>query len=110
MCSDTTSASRRKLTYYADILKYYRALAAASPRVKVISIGKSNEGRELVVVFIGADESIKNLETYRGYLSQLAEPPHDQRHPGQGDRRQGQADLPPSPADSTAARWDHPRC
>ena len=25
----------RKLTYYADILKYYRALAAASPRVKV---------------------------------------------------------------------------
>ena len=26
----------RKLTYYADILKYYRALAAASPRVKVM--------------------------------------------------------------------------
>src|SRR4249919_4014778 len=46
----------KKLTYYADILKYYRALAAASPRVQVISIGKSNEGRELVVVFVGADE------------------------------------------------------
>jgi hypothetical protein len=53
----------KKLTYYADILKYYRALAAASPRVKVMSIGKSNEGRDLVVVFVGADESIKNLET-----------------------------------------------
>ena len=64
----------KKLTYYADILKYYRALAAASPRVKVITIGKSNEGRELVVVFVGADESIKNLETYRGYLAQLADP------------------------------------
>ena len=64
----------KKLTYYADILKYYRALAAASPRVKVISIGKSNEGRDLVVVFVGADESIKNLETYRGYLAQLADP------------------------------------
>jgi len=64
----------KKLTYYADILKYYRALAAASPRVKVISIGKSNEGRDLVVVFVGGDESIKNLETYRGYLAQLADP------------------------------------
>jgi len=64
----------KKLTYYADILKYYRALAAATPRVKVLSIGKSNEGRELVVVFVGGDESIRNLETYRGYLAQLADP------------------------------------
>ena len=63
-----------KLTYYADILKYYRALAAATPRVKVIPIGKSNEGRDLVVVFVGGDESIRNLETYRGYLAQLADP------------------------------------
>jgi len=29
-----------KLTYYADILKYYRALAAATPRVKIESIGQ----------------------------------------------------------------------
>jgi hypothetical protein len=33
-----------KLTYYADILKYYRALAAATPRVKVETIGKSTKG------------------------------------------------------------------
>jgi hypothetical protein len=64
----------KKLTYYADILTYYRALAAATPRVKVLSIGASNEGRDLVVVFVGSDESIKNLETYRGYLAQLADP------------------------------------
>lgn len=64
----------KKLTYYADILKYYRALAAATPRVKVQSIGKSNEGRDLVVVYVGGDESIRNLETYRRYLGQLADP------------------------------------
>src|SRR5437879_5177325 len=52
----------KKLTYYAEILKYYRALAAATPRVTVTSIGKSNEGRDLVVVLVGADESIDNLE------------------------------------------------
>jgi hypothetical protein len=64
----------KKLTYYADILKYYRALAAATPRVKVVTIGRSNEDRELVVVFVGSDESIKNLEQYRTYLGQLADP------------------------------------
>src|ERR1044071_7608678 len=64
----------KKLTYYADILKYYRALAAASPRVKIVTIGKSNEGRDLVVVFVGSDESIRNLEQYRTYLGQLADP------------------------------------
>jgi hypothetical protein len=30
------------LTYYADILKYYRALDAASPRVTIETIGKSD--------------------------------------------------------------------
>jgi hypothetical protein len=64
----------KKLTYYADALKYYRALAAATPRVKMQSIGRSNENRELAIVYVGADESIKNLETYRGYLGQLADP------------------------------------
>jgi hypothetical protein len=64
----------KKLTYYADILKYYRALAAATPRVKVTSIGTTDEGRELAIVFVGSDESIRNLEQYRTYLGQLADP------------------------------------
>ena len=66
----------KKLTYYADILSYYRALAAKSPRVKVVPIGKTDEGRELVVIFVGSDESIDNLEQYRAYLGQLADPRH----------------------------------
>jgi hypothetical protein len=64
----------KKLTYYADILKYYRELAAATARVKVLSIGTTDEGRELAVVFVGSDESIQNLEQYRTYLGQLADP------------------------------------
>src|SRR6476469_6742343 len=64
----------KKLTYYSDILKYYRALAAASPRVKVVTIGRSHEGRDLVVVYVGSDESLKNLDQYRKYLAQLADP------------------------------------
>ena len=51
----------RKLTYYADQLKYYRALAAATPRVKVETIGKSDEGRELVVVWVSSDANMQKL-------------------------------------------------
>ena len=64
-----------KLTYYADILKYYRALAAAAPgRVKIETIGKSDEDRELVVVWVSSDENIKNLQRNRDNLAKIADP------------------------------------
>ena len=63
-----------KLTYYADILKYYRALAAATPRVKVETIGKSDEGRELVVVWVSSDDNIKNGQKNRDNLAKIADP------------------------------------
>jgi hypothetical protein len=63
-----------KLTYYADALKYYRALAAATPRVKVETIGKSDEDRELVVVWVSSDDNIKNLQQNRDNLAKIADP------------------------------------
>src|SRR4051794_2991154 len=43
------------LPYSEDVSRYMRALAAASPRVKVFSIGKSEEGREMIAVAIADD-------------------------------------------------------
>jgi hypothetical protein len=63
-----------KLTRTAEIYRYYRELAAKSPRVKVINIGQTDEGRECLVVFVANEDTIKNVETYRGYLAQLADP------------------------------------
>src|SRR5204862_1586041 len=64
-----------KLTYYADILKYYRALAAAAPnRVKIETIGKSDEDRELIVVWVSSDANIKNLQVNRDNLAKIADP------------------------------------
>ena len=63
-----------KLTYYADILKYYRALAAATPRVRVETIGKSDEDRELVVVWVSSDANMKNLQANRDNLAKIADP------------------------------------
>src|SRR3954452_19643587 len=62
------------LTYYADILKYYRALAAATPRVKVETIGKSDEDRELVVVWVSSDENMRDLQRNRDNLAKIADP------------------------------------
>ena len=64
----------RKLTYYTEILRYYRALAEESPRVSIMSVGRTDENRELVVVAIGSEDTIQNLERYRTSLAQLADP------------------------------------
>src|SRR5689334_5610340 len=60
----------KKLTHNADLLKYYRALEAKSPRVKVLSIGTSDENRELAIVFVGSEESIRQLDQERQALAQ----------------------------------------
>ncbi|MEO7085097.1 MAG: M14 family zinc carboxypeptidase [Gemmatimonadaceae bacterium] len=64
------------LHYYADLLKYYKALAKAAPnRVKIETLpAKSDEGRELIVVWISSDENIKNLQHNRDNLAKIADP------------------------------------
>ncbi len=64
----------KRLTGTEKIYGYYRALAAASPRLKVIQIGRTDEGRECLVVFIGSEDSIANLEQHRLGIAQLADP------------------------------------
>ncbi len=64
----------RKLTYYADVLKYYRALAAATPRVQIESVGRTDEGRELVVVWVSSEQNMKGLRANRDRLAKIADP------------------------------------
>jgi len=63
-----------ELTYAADIHRYLRAIADASPRATVWSIGLSEEGRETVLMAIADSATIANLETYKGYLLELTDP------------------------------------
>jgi len=51
-----------------------RMLETASPRVKVISIGKTEEGREMIAVAVSSEENLKNLEENRARLAKLADP------------------------------------
>jgi len=63
-----------ELTYASQIHKYMRAIAAASPRARVWSIGRSEEGREMIVMAIADSATIANLDTYKGYLHELTDP------------------------------------
>ncbi|MCC6243725.1 MAG: hypothetical protein IT353_12855, partial [Gemmatimonadaceae bacterium] len=63
------------LTHAKDIHRYLKAVADAAPeRAKFWTIGKSEEGRDMVVLAIGDEETLKNLDQYKGYIKELADP------------------------------------
>jgi hypothetical protein len=53
---------------------YCRALAAASPRVRVFSIGRSEEGRDIILLAIADEEGIAHLESLKAATAALADP------------------------------------
>ena len=58
-----------ELTYSKDINRYYEALAQASPRAKFWKIGKSEEGRDQVLLAIADEDTIKDLDRYKSMLA-----------------------------------------
>jgi hypothetical protein len=65
----------RKLTYSADQQRYFKALEDALPgRVRTMTAGMSEEGRDILVAFISSDANIENLEQNRQNLRRLADP------------------------------------
>jgi len=53
---------------------YCRALAAASPRVKVFTIGHSEEGREILLIAVADEAGIRNLDHLKAATAALADP------------------------------------
>jgi Zinc carboxypeptidase len=53
---------------------YCRALAAASPRVRVFTIGKSEEGRDILLLAIADEAGIRDLERMKAATAELADP------------------------------------
>jgi hypothetical protein len=63
-----------KLPYSSEVYEYMRALEKASPRVKVYSIGRTEEGREMIAVAVASESLLTNLDANRAKLSKLADP------------------------------------
>jgi len=53
---------------------YSRALAAASPRVRLFTIGRSEEGRDIVLLAIADEQGIQQLEQLKADTAALADP------------------------------------
>lgn len=64
-----------KLPYSKEVHDYMRQLEKAMPgRVKVYSIGKSEEGREHIAVAIASEALMKNYDANQRQLAKLADP------------------------------------
>ncbi len=63
-----------ELTYAKDIQRYFEALDKASPRVKVWTIGKSEEGRDMIVLAVADEATINTLDKYKEILAELTDP------------------------------------
>lgn len=63
-----------KLPYSTEVYQYLRLLEKASARVKVLSIGTTEEGREMVAVAVASEALISHLAGNRAKLAKLADP------------------------------------
>ncbi len=63
-----------ELTYAKDIQRYYETLAKASPRAKFLTLGKTEEGRDLIVLAIADEAVLKDLDKNKADLAALSDP------------------------------------
>lgn len=59
-------------TYHYRIAEYFKYVAQASKQVKLLPYGTTNEGRPLMVAFVGTEENIARLEDIRQHNLYLA--------------------------------------
>ena len=74
------------LPYSSDVYKYMRMLEKTSPRVKVFSIGTTEEGREMIAVAVSSEENLRKLEENRARLAKLADPRTIKLNDAEADR------------------------
>ena len=63
-----------ELTYAKDIQRYYEALDKASDRITMWTIGKTEEGRDMVLLAVADEATIKQIDKYKGMLASLTDP------------------------------------
>src|ERR1700678_3352771 len=62
------------LPYAEDVYKYFRLLEKSSNRVRVVTIGRTEEGREMIAVAIADESLLKTRKANDERLAKLADP------------------------------------
>ena len=68
------AGARNNLPYSKEVYTYMRMLAKASPRVRVYSIGTTEEGREMIAVAVASESLFANLDRNKANLAKLSDP------------------------------------
>ena len=68
------SGTRDQLTHTEGIYRYMRAVADASPRITVKTIGTSEEGREILLVLASNEATLGNVEAHADLMRRLSDP------------------------------------
>jgi hypothetical protein len=63
-----------RLATYDESIRYFRQLAAASDRIKLLTVGKTSQGRDWTLAIISSPENLANLEALRAIAQKLAHP------------------------------------
>jgi len=66
--------TERRLVEWDSIVRYFRALDAASPRVVVRELGRTTNNAPFIVVFISSAENLARLPALRRMQERLADP------------------------------------
>ncbi|HET6252817.1 MAG TPA: M14 metallopeptidase family protein [Puia sp.] len=61
-----------QLANYTQTEAYFKKLAAASDRVKLVTIGQTEEGRDQLMLIVSSPANIRNLDRYKTISQQLA--------------------------------------
>ncbi len=68
------SGAPNMLPYAEEVYRYFRLLEKSTPRVKVYSIGKTEEGREMIAAAIADEALLKGSKENEERLAKLADP------------------------------------
>jgi hypothetical protein len=69
------AGAKGNLPYTKQVHEYMRLLAKAAPgRVKVFTIGTTEEGREMIAVAVGSEQIISRIDENKARLARLADP------------------------------------
>jgi hypothetical protein len=69
-----TVGTDRQLADYGQITAYFRALAAASPRVQIENLGPTSQGRDMIMAVISSEANLRNKAKYQEIARKMADP------------------------------------
>ena len=84
-------APGERISWHANIVRYFEALAAAQPaRIKVWEYAKTWEGRRLIYAAVGSEANIKRLDEIKSAMRKIGDP----RQTGDAEARKLMATVP----------------